>query len=123
MTLQNQNTDYQDQDLFSARFRQEREASWRATERALDTLQSGTASREDKEQATLKLPAAIRELHSSLSVARSISLDRPMIAYLDSLASRAALMLSDEQPPLGRNSSVSLPIYGPKPCGPWAGIF
>ena len=90
-----------DDELFSARFRREREASWRATEAALDTLQSGQSSAADKQAAALELPGLIRELHSSLSVARSISLDKPMIAYLDALATRASLILNDEQPPLG----------------------
>ena len=90
-----------DDELFSARFRREREASWRKTERALDTLQATSASAVDKRDAALALPALIRELHSSLSVARSISLDKPMIGYLEALASRASLILNDEQPPLG----------------------
>ena len=88
-------------DLFSARFRAEREGSWRKLEQALSTLQSAQASKTAKAEAALALPTLAQDLNSALSVARSISLDRSMITYLESLASRTSLMLNDEQPPLG----------------------
>ncbi len=67
----------------------------------MQILQSANASKEQKAKAALVLPELAQELNSSLSVARSISLDKPMILYLESLASRVSLLLNDEQPPLG----------------------
>ena len=90
-----------DHEFFSARFRQEREASWRRLEQCVKTLKSSQVKAGEKAAASLAMPALMQELTSSLSVARSISLDAPMIAYLEQLASEASLLLNDEQPPLG----------------------
>jgi uncharacterized membrane protein SpoIIM required for sporulation len=76
----------------SWQFRREREASWRELEgliataerRGLRALDAGALSR---------LPVLYRGALSSLSVARSISLDHDLIAYLESLARRAYVVV------------------------------
>lgn len=76
----------------SVRFRLEREKEWRELEdivskalnRGLKTLSRGELQR---------LPRLYRDVLSSLSVARSTALDRNMVEYLDSLASRAYLVM------------------------------
>jgi uncharacterized membrane protein SpoIIM required for sporulation len=73
--------------LRSSEFRRGREASWLALEDILVRVEKrglrGLAA-EDLEQ----LPLLYRALLSSLSVARSIALDRNMLLYLESLAVR-----------------------------------
>ena len=74
--------------LKSFEFRREREAIWRELDelvtrvekRGIRSLSAGQLSR---------LPLLYRATISSLSVARSISLDRNVLSYLESLAARA----------------------------------
>lgn len=74
--------------LKSWRFRAEREADWRRLETLLAKAEAGGASRLRPDE-LLELPLLYRQALSSLSVARSISLDQSLIAYLESLCTRA----------------------------------
>ncbi|MET0295012.1 MAG: stage II sporulation protein M [Phenylobacterium sp.] len=73
--------------LKSQRFRAEREADWKRLESLLAKAErsAGRLSREE----LLELPVLYRQALSSLSVARSISLDQGLIDYLESLSTRA----------------------------------
>lgn len=75
-------------DLRSARFRLEREADWRRLESLLDRTERGQAARLTDEE-LLELPRLYRAALSALSVARATALDASLIAYLESLATRA----------------------------------
>jgi uncharacterized membrane protein SpoIIM required for sporulation len=74
--------------LKSWRFRAEREADWRRLEVLLAKAEVGGARRLRREE-ILELPLLYRQALSSLSVARSISLDQSLTAYLESLCTRA----------------------------------
>jgi uncharacterized membrane protein SpoIIM required for sporulation len=74
--------------LKSQRFRSEREADWRKLEKLLDYLEAGERHKLDDED-VIQLPVLYRSALSSLSMARSISLDTNLIAYLESLSTRA----------------------------------
>src|SRR5262245_50276001 len=86
--------------LKSSQFRKEREASWRE----LDTL---VARMEQKSPSVLepaelmRLPGLYRAALSSLSVARAISLDRSLLAYLENLANRAYFQIYGPRATLG----------------------
>ena len=74
--------------LRSRRFREEREADWLALERLLGRLERrGAAPLSDDD--LLAIPVLYRAALSSLSLARAISLDRALLAYLESLCARA----------------------------------
>ena len=74
--------------LRSSRFRQEREADWRRLEALVGRVEAGSVNRlADAE--LLELPELYRAAMSSLSTARSISLDSALIDYLESLCTRA----------------------------------
>jgi uncharacterized membrane protein SpoIIM required for sporulation len=78
--------------LKSQEFRKERESGWRELEELISIVQTigirslGNADLE-------RLPLLYRAALSSLSVARSIVLDRALVAYLDNLALRAFLVI------------------------------
>lgn len=74
--------------LKSVEFRRERQASWLELEEVLATVDRGGLAALSAEQ-LYRLPALYRGAVSSLSVARAISLDRALVAYLDNLAARA----------------------------------
>jgi uncharacterized membrane protein SpoIIM required for sporulation len=74
--------------LKSHRFRAEREAAWKELEALLDKFEKGRAVRLSDEE-IIALPVLYRAALSSLSVARAISLDQNLIAYLESLSTRA----------------------------------
>jgi len=76
--------------LRSYTFRSEREASWRDLETLLMKVERGGIASLDTDQ-RYALPALYRVALSSLCVARSISLDHNVLAYLESLACRAYL--------------------------------
>jgi uncharacterized membrane protein SpoIIM required for sporulation len=92
--------------LKSTQFRREREPSWRELEDLLEKLRRGSPRSLTPQELT-RLPTLYRGALSSLSVARSISLDQGLLAYLESLANRAYFQ-----------------IYGPR-AGFWsvAGAF
>jgi uncharacterized membrane protein SpoIIM required for sporulation len=76
--------------LKSYEFRRERERSWRQLELLLDRAERrGVRSLSGDE--LMRLPRLYRNALSSLSVARSISLDRNMLDYLEALGQRAYL--------------------------------
>jgi uncharacterized membrane protein SpoIIM required for sporulation len=92
--------------LKSTQFRREREPSWRELEDLLEKLRRGSPRNLTPQELT-RLPTLYRGALSSLSVARSISLDQSLLAYLESLANRAYFQ-----------------IYGPrKGFGAVAGAF
>jgi uncharacterized membrane protein SpoIIM required for sporulation len=92
--------------LKSTQFRREREPSWRELEALLEKLKRGSPRNLTPHELT-RLPTLYRGALSSLSVARSISLDQGLLAYLESLANRAYFQ-----------------IYGPRTgFGAVAGIF
>src|ERR1700761_2670643 len=74
--------------LKSTQFRREREPSWRELEALLERLRRGSPRSLTPQELT-RLPTLYRGALSSLSVARSISLDQSLLAYLESLANRA----------------------------------
>ena len=74
--------------LKSHRFRSEREADWRRLETLLSRVEKGGA-RKLKRDELLEMPVLYRQALSSLSMARAISLDQGLIAYLESLCTRA----------------------------------
>ncbi len=73
--------------LKSFQFRREREASWRELEEILRKMERRSA-RALSPQELMRLPTLYRAVLSSLSVARSISLDQGLLAYLENLANR-----------------------------------
>jgi len=74
--------------LKSWRFRAEREADWRRLETLLAKAETGGAAKLKRDE-LLEIPILYRQALSSLSVARSISLDQSLTAYLESLCTRA----------------------------------
>jgi uncharacterized membrane protein SpoIIM required for sporulation len=74
--------------LDSHRFRAEREADWRRLEDLLARVEHGRL-RGLTDEELLEIPVLYRACLSSLSVARATSLDANLIAYLESLATRA----------------------------------
>lgn len=74
--------------LKSWRFRAEREGDWRRLEVLLVKAEAGGARRLGREE-LLEIPLLYRQALSSLSVARAISLDHSLVAYLESLCTRA----------------------------------
>lgn len=78
--------------LKSHRFRTEREASWRRLESLLGKVQRKSVDSLSDDE-LLEVPVLYRSAMSSLSVARSISLDQGATAYLESLCLRAYLFV------------------------------
>lgn len=74
--------------LKSRQFRTEREADWRKLEGLLEIVESGRRE-ELSDDEVISLPVLYRSALSSLSVARSVSLDQSLIAYLEGLSTRA----------------------------------
>ena len=74
--------------LKSTRFREEREAGWKRLEGLLAKVEKGSAAQLSDED-LLAIPVLYRAALSSLSVARTISLDRSLLDYLESLCARA----------------------------------
>jgi uncharacterized membrane protein SpoIIM required for sporulation len=74
--------------LKSWRFRAEREQDWRRLDALLTKAEAGGAAKLKRDE-LLEIPLLYRQALSSLSVARSISLDQSLTAYLESLCTRA----------------------------------
>ncbi len=74
--------------LKSYSFRRERERTWRELESLVAKTESGGV-RSLSPNEVMRLPGLYRATLSSLSVARSISLDRNVLEYLEALAARA----------------------------------
>jgi len=75
--------------LKSWRFRAEREQDWRRLETLLNKAEAAGGARNLRRDELLEMPVLYRQALSSLSVARSISLDQSLVAYLESLCTRA----------------------------------
>ena len=80
-------TNVADDLLKSYRFRVEREATWRELETLIARAERQGLNSLDAEE-LVRAPALYRACMSSLSVARSISLDANLVAYLESLCLR-----------------------------------
>jgi uncharacterized membrane protein SpoIIM required for sporulation len=76
----------------SVQFRREREATWAQLEGLLKRVQDSGLDKLTAEELTA-LPHLYRSTLSSLSVARAISLDRALTDYLESLVSRAYVVV------------------------------
>ncbi|MEL7232750.1 MAG: stage II sporulation protein M, partial [Pseudomonadota bacterium] len=77
-----------DRIIKSYRFREERETDWRKLDLIIKKAERhGSDGLSDADMAAL--PGLYRQAVSSLSVARTISLDQNVIAYLESLTARA----------------------------------
>lgn len=82
--------------LKSHKFRLDREAGWKQLENLLGRLENRSIrSLTDAEM--IALPALYRATLSSLSVARATSLDQDVIAYLESLSTRAYFAIYGNQ--------------------------
>ncbi len=96
----------------SYRFRAEREAQWQDLER-LVSIAEKSGARALSPSDLLRLPVLYRAVISSLSVARSISLDASLLDYLESLATRAYFQVygsrSSPRKAVGRFFSRDLP--------------
>lgn len=86
--------------LKSAQFRRERETAWHELERLVAQAERGGVKRLSAE-ALARLPVLYRAAVSSLSVARAISLDANLLAYLEALAARAYLVVYGVRRPFG----------------------
>lgn len=91
--------------LKSQRFRREREAGWRELEALLRQIERKGIRSLDHEQLT-QLPNLYRSTLSSLSTARTTSLDQNVIAYLESLSARAYYILYGTQVSLWKRLSL-----------------
>jgi uncharacterized membrane protein SpoIIM required for sporulation len=86
----------------ATRFREAREADWTRLEQLLDRIEKGKAGSLSDED-LFELPVLYRATLSSLSVARETSLDVDLVAYLESLSTRAYFILYGVHAPfLGR---------------------
>ncbi len=94
----------------SARFRAEREPGWRRLEELLKTVERRGARALSYDQA-LELASLYRQAINSLSVARAISMDSALLAYLDALCARAYLAVYAPQESL-RGLFGRLIVYG-----------
>ena len=84
-----------------AGFRSDREADWKAFE-ALLTRAEKRSPKALSEEELLSLPVLYRSALSSLSVARATSLDKALVAYLESLCLRGYLYLYGARRGIGR---------------------
>ncbi|PKP91026.1 MAG: hypothetical protein CVT77_13385 [Alphaproteobacteria bacterium HGW-Alphaproteobacteria-16] len=75
-----------------SRFRQEREGNWQRLEMLLDLVERKSPRRLSSAD-LIELPRLYRSTLSALSIARDTSLDGSMIAYLESLSTRAYFIL------------------------------
>lgn len=75
-----------------SQFRSEREADWKRLESLLDLVEKKSPRRLTNDD-LVELPRLYRSTLSALSIARDTSLDGSMIAYLESLSTRAYFIL------------------------------
>ncbi|NML05398.1 stage II sporulation protein M [Sphingomonas sp. G-3-2-10] len=83
----------------SVRFREARQYDWLRLEELLDQVERGKASSLSDED-LFEMPVLYRATLSSLSVARETSLDADLVAYLESLSTRAYFILYGVHAPL-----------------------
>lgn len=86
--------------LKSWRFRAEREADWRRLETLLGKVETLGATKLKRDE-LLEIPLLYRQALSSLSVARSISLDQNLTNYLEGLCTRAYFVVYGTRTRLG----------------------
>lgn len=86
--------------LKSYRFREERQADWQKLDLILTRAENGGVKTLTDDQ-MLALPRLYRQAVSSLSVARSISLDQNVVAYLESLCTRSYFFVYGARTTLG----------------------
>lgn len=72
----------------SVEFRKQREQSWQELEQIVSKIEGGGLDAASAEELS-RLPHLYRQTLSALNVARSFSLDRNLLIYLESLSSRA----------------------------------
>lgn len=84
----------------SARFREEREADWVRLEDLVTKAERGGAQSLQFAEAR-DLASLYRQATTSLAIAREISLDKALLAYLEALAARAYLSVYAPQERLG----------------------
>ena len=87
--------------LKSYQFRREREASWHQLEDMIRKAEKGGVKSMTSEE-LLQLPGLYRSVVSSLSVARTTSLDQNVVRYLESLATRGYFHVYGPRGTLGR---------------------
>ncbi|MEL7278827.1 MAG: stage II sporulation protein M [Pseudomonadota bacterium] len=87
-------------DIRSARFREEREADWKRLEALVQEAESRGVTGLSFMQAR-DLAALYRQATTSLAIAREISLDKALLAYLEALTARAYLSVYAPQERLG----------------------
>ncbi len=88
----------------AANFRAEREADWAAFEALLDLLDKRGPKRLSEAE-LLQLPRLYRATLSSLSLARAISLDQALLAYLEALSLRGYYRLYGNRTGLGHRTA------------------
>ncbi|KCZ97312.1 hypothetical protein HPO_15883 [Hyphomonas polymorpha PS728] len=93
--------------LKSYRFREERQGDWQKLDVILTRAENGGVKRLSDED-MLALPRLYRQAVSSLSVARSISLDQNVIAYLESLCTRAYFFVYGARTTIGERMMTFL---------------
>lgn len=84
----------------SARFRQEREKDWQRLEELVTKAERGGVQSLRFEESR-DLASLYRQATTSLAIAREISLDKALLAYLEALAARAYLSVYAPQERLG----------------------
>lgn len=86
--------------LKSQRFRTEREGDWKRLEGLLELLEAGKRDQLSDDD-VIALPLLYTATLSSLSMARSISLDRNLVDYLESLSTRGYFFVYGARTTLG----------------------
>ena len=92
---------FEEQSLKSERFREIRKKDWAELEALLNRMDK-KGIRSLNAEDVLRLPKLYRAALSALSVARATSLDQSVIAYLESLCTRAYYRLYGTQSGLGK---------------------
>lgn len=87
--------------LKSSQFRKEREASWRELDQLVARMEAKSPSVLEPAE-LMRLPTLYRAALSSLSVARAISLDRSLLAYLENLANRTYFQIYGPRAGMGQ---------------------
>ncbi len=90
--------------LKSQRFREERAHDWTRLDALLSRIESRSVRHLSADE-LVALPALYRTTLSALSVARSISLDQDLVAYLDNLCGRAYVVIYGTHSPLHKRVS------------------
>lgn len=112
-TIETPSLNIEDQTLKSEHFREARKTDWAELEALLNLMdKSGVRSLEADD--VLKLPKLYRGALSALSVARATSLDQNVIAYLESLCTRAYYRLYGTQVGLGKRLLAFLSFDWPR---------